>query len=173
MMVELANGKEVVSRHTVGNLDFELGGNLTTAYFRTLPVGVYDGILGMDWLTTNRASIHYAQGTFSFIDNQGQESLVQGHNGRPKARLCKAKRQLKGYRAGDQIFVIKLNKIEEPEESTKPMWLQEFFDVFPEDLTELPPKREIDHDIEVIPGSEPISKRPYMMSLPEAIELKE
>ena len=69
MTVELANGKEVISRHTVGNLDFELGGKPMIAHFRTLPVGVYDGILGMDWLTVNRASIHCAQGTFSFIDN--------------------------------------------------------------------------------------------------------
>ena len=71
MTVELANGEEVVSRHMVGNLDFELGGCFTTAYFKTLPVGVYDGILGMDWLTANRVSIHCAQGTFSFLDNQG------------------------------------------------------------------------------------------------------
>ena len=80
---------------------------------------------------------------------------------------------LKGYRAGDQIFIVKLNKVEEPEETTEPMLLQDFSDVFPEDLTELPPEREIDHDIEVFPGSEPISKRPYKMLLPEAIELKE
>ena len=53
------------------------------------------------------------------------------------------------------------------------MWLQEFSDVFPEDLTKLPPKREIDHDIKVFSGSEPISKRPYKMSLIEAIKLKE
>ena len=31
----------------------------------------------------------------------------------------------------------------------------------------------MDHEIEVFPGSEPVSKRPYKMSLPEAIELKE
>ena len=80
---------------------------------------------------------------------------------------------LKGYRARDQIFIVKLNKVEEPEGSTEPMWLQEFSDVFPEDLIELPPKREIDHDIEVFQGSEPISKTPYKMSLPEAIKLKE
>ena len=95
MTVELANGKEVISRHTVGNLDFELGGKPTTAYFRNLLVGVYDGILGMDWLTANRASIHCAQGTFSFIDNQGQESLVQGHNGRPKAPAMQGKNTAK------------------------------------------------------------------------------
>ena len=40
MTVELANGKEVLSRHTVGTIDFELGGKATSAEFRTLPVGV-------------------------------------------------------------------------------------------------------------------------------------
>ena len=35
MIVELANGKEVISRNAVGNLNFELGGNPTSAFFRT------------------------------------------------------------------------------------------------------------------------------------------
>ena len=65
MTVELANGKEVLSNHAVGTINFELGGKNTAAFFRTLPVGVYDGILGMDWLRANHASIHCAQGTFS------------------------------------------------------------------------------------------------------------
>ena len=68
MTVELANGKEVLSKHTVGTIEFELGGKITSAEFRTLLVGVYDGILGMDWLIANHASIHCAQGSFSFWD---------------------------------------------------------------------------------------------------------
>ena len=58
MTVEMANGKEVLSRTAVGYLSFELGGSSTSAYFRVLPVGVYDGILGMDWLRSRRANIH-------------------------------------------------------------------------------------------------------------------
>ena len=54
-----------------------------------------------------------------------------------------------------------------------PEWLSEFRDIFPEELTQLPPSREVDHEIEVIPGSSPVSRRPYKMSLPDAIELKE
>ena len=69
--------------------------------------------------------------------------------------------------------MVKLNKIKESENEAEPMWLQDYADVFPEDLTNLPPPREIDHGIEIFPGSEPVSKRPYKMSLPEAIELKE
>ena len=66
MTVELANGKEVISWHTVGTVDFELGGKTTSAFFRTLPIGLYDGILGMDRLTKNCASIHCAQGSLTF-----------------------------------------------------------------------------------------------------------
>ena len=45
MTVELANGKEVLSNHAMGTINFELGGKTTADFFRTLPVGVYDGIL--------------------------------------------------------------------------------------------------------------------------------
>ena len=37
----------------------------------------------------------------------------------------------------------------------------------------MPPGRDIDHEIELIPGATPIAKSPYKMSVPEAIELKE
>ena len=37
MTFELANGKEVISRHTVGNLDFELGEKPT----KRLTLGLY------------------------------------------------------------------------------------------------------------------------------------
>ena len=173
LVVELANGKEVLTQHSAGQVKFELGGYSTSAQFRTLPLGVYDGILGMDWLIENQAHIHCAQGNFSFIDSKGNEVLVQGKNGRPQAHLVKASRLLKGLRKGQQIFAVKLNKVEESDTNLCPDWLKEYADVFPEDLTNLPPSREVDHEIETIPGCEPISKRPYKMSLPEAIELKE
>lgn len=173
MTMELANGKEVLSQHTVGSIEFELGGKTTSTEFRTLPLGVYDGILGMDWLVANHANVHCAQGSFSFRDGQGQETLVQGKNGKPTAKLTKASRMLRGLRSGQQIYVVKLNKVEQKEGQTDPSWLHKFSNIFPEDLTNLPPSRDIDHEIEIIRGSEPVSKRPYKMSLPEAIELKE
>ena len=49
--------------------------------------------------------------------------------------------------------------------------VKEFSDVFPEDLPGIPPDREIDFQIELAPGTEPISKAPYRMAAP--LELKE
>ena len=48
----------------------------------------------------------------------------------------------------------------------------EFPDVFPEELPGLPPNREIEFKIELLPGTAPISRRPYRMPPNELAELK-
>jgi hypothetical protein len=44
--------------------------------------------------------------------------------------------------------------------------------VFPEDLPGMPPDRDIKFSIELIPGTAPISKRPYRMDVKDLAELK-
>nr|GFD40759.1 putative reverse transcriptase domain-containing protein [Tanacetum cinerariifolium] len=39
--------------------------------------------------------------------------------------------------------------------------VSEFPDVFPDELRGIPPVREVEFNIELIPGAEPISKAPY------------
>jgi len=48
----------------------------------------------------------------------------------------------------------------------------EFPNVFPEELLGLPPQREIDFEIELVPGAHPISKAPYRMAPMELKELE-
>ncbi len=69
----------------------------------------------------------------------------------------------------------------EPKETTKLVTsakcikqvLEEFLDVMPEKLPEdLPPRRRVDHAIEVMPGVAPPAKAPYRMSHEELKELK-
>ena len=50
--------------------------------------------------------------------------------------------------------------------------VRDFPDVFPEDLPAIPQDREIDFQIELAPGTEPISKAPYRMAPLELKELK-
>ena len=48
----------------------------------------------------------------------------------------------------------------------------EFLDVFLNELLGLPPDRDIEFKIELIPGTTPISQRPYRISSNELAELK-
>jgi hypothetical protein len=48
----------------------------------------------------------------------------------------------------------------------------EFPDVFPDDLPGLPPDQDVEFKIELLPGTAPISRRPYRMPPNELAELK-
>jgi hypothetical protein len=50
--------------------------------------------------------------------------------------------------------------------------VHEFLDVFPEDLPGMSPDRDIELIIDLVPGTTPISKRPYRMPANELAELK-
>jgi hypothetical protein len=48
----------------------------------------------------------------------------------------------------------------------------EYPNVFPDDLLGMPPERDIEFIIDLLPGTAPIAKRPYRMSVGELEELK-
>nr|GFB62612.1 putative reverse transcriptase domain-containing protein [Tanacetum cinerariifolium] len=51
--------------------------------------------------------------------------------------------------------------------------VSEFPEVFPDELPGIPPVHEVEFNIELIPGAEPISKAPYRMALVKLKELKD
>jgi hypothetical protein len=50
--------------------------------------------------------------------------------------------------------------------------VQDYPDIFSEELPGMPPDRDIEFLIELLPGTPPISKRPYRMPVNELVELK-
>ena len=50
--------------------------------------------------------------------------------------------------------------------------VSEFLDVFPDELPGLPPDRDVEFKIKLVPGTAPISRRPYWMPPNELAELK-
>ena len=81
----------------------------------------------------------------------------------------------KCMRKGCQLYAIQVgftnSKENTPLIKNIPI-VQEFMDVFPEEIPGLSPRRDIDFTIELISGASPISRTPYQMSIPELTELK-
>jgi hypothetical protein len=50
--------------------------------------------------------------------------------------------------------------------------VNEYPDVFPDELPGIPPDRDVEFLIDLLPGTGPIAKRPYPMSTDELKELK-
>ena len=80
----------------------------------------------------------------------------------------------KFYRKGFQLYAAHI--LEATEDGTPRLEdyqvLQEFKDVFPDEILGLPPKRDTDFVIELVQGAPPVSKTPYRMSTLEMLELK-
>ncbi|GJV75165.1 putative reverse transcriptase domain-containing protein [Tanacetum coccineum] len=109
----------------------------------------FDVILGMDWLASHRATIDCYARTVIFGNVRQPEFVYHGSSPLKSVKLISAMKA--------QIFLCSC----------------EFADVFPDELPGLPPAREIEFGIELIPGAEPISKAPYRMAPVELKELKE
>jgi hypothetical protein len=76
---------------------------------------------------------------------------------------------------GCQVYAIQVTNLLEKEDNPKLEYffvLREFRDMFVDERPKLPPIREIDFSIYLLPGSASVSKAPYQMSLPELTELK-
>ena len=168
----LANGSLILADEQVLELSFLRGGNPTSQEFRILKMGKFQGILGMDWLRKNKARINCGQGIVLFLLNNGQNIEIDGRFGKKLLWVVKSSKIIKGFKKGLPIYVLKLNKLEQVEGGSELEWLSKYRDIFPEELTNLPPKTELVHEIELIPGAQPIAIVPYKMSPSKALELK-
>jgi hypothetical protein len=59
------------------------------------------------------------------------------------------------------VFIMEAKSIEDV------LVVREYPDVFPKELPGMPPDRDIEFVIDLIPGTSPIAKRPYRMATPE------
>ena len=84
--------------------------------------------------------------------------------------MIKARKSLRKGCQGYLAYVI--NKEAEPDELQQIPVVREFGDVFPKELPRLPPEREIEFSVELLPSTSPISIVPYQMAPTELKELK-
>ena len=84
----------------------------------------------------------------------------------------------KGVRKNEETFLpaLKINEAPKDMSEIPPKVLdvlESFKDVMPSKLPkQLPPKREVDHKIELVPNVQPLARTPYRMSPPELEELR-
>nr|AAM74253.1 Putative retroelement [Oryza sativa Japonica Group]AAP52347.1 retrotransposon protein, putative, Ty3-gypsy subclass [Oryza sativa Japonica Group] len=107
-----------------------------------------DVILGMDWLSRHRGVIDCANRKVTLTSSNGE--TVSFFVSSPKYH-------------GVILNQVALQEI--------PI-VQDYPDVFPEDLPGMPPKRDIEFRIDLVPGTNPIHKRPYRMAANELAEVK-
>lgn len=140
-----------------------------------LPLGSYDVLIGTDWLEKCCSIINYNTKTICCKDELRKEQEMQGIQRPVRIRPITASQLEKCIRKGCQIYAIQVGYANTKDKTATlesiPV-IREFAYVFPEDIPGLPPKRDIDFTIELVPGATPVSRAPYRMSMPELTESK-
>ena len=128
-----------------------------------LPFREFDLILGMYWLSKHRAIIDCDKKTIVLRCSDQSEVIVHGVRSDPMSNVILAMQARRLLRKGCKRGQIELENI---------LVVNDFLDVFPEELLGIPPIREVDLSIEILLGTSPTSRAPYRMAPTELKELK-
>nr|GEX95330.1 putative reverse transcriptase domain-containing protein [Tanacetum cinerariifolium] len=144
-------------------------------------MGSFDVIIGMDWLVKYHAVIVWDEKLVRVPF--GDEILIfhcdrsnNGHESQLNIISCtKTQRYLL---KGCPIFLAHVT-IKEAEDKSREKRLedvpivQDFLEVFPEDLPGIPPTRQVEFQIDLVPGAELVAREPYRLAPSEMKELSD
>nr|GEX47054.1 hypothetical protein [Tanacetum cinerariifolium] len=93
------------------------------------------------------------------VNMQGHKIIIYGDKRKGEYKLCSVMNSMRYLSRGCQAFMAHViyTNFEKKNEKDVPI-VNEFLDVFPEDLPGIPPERQVEFRIDLIPGATPIAK---------------
>jgi hypothetical protein len=156
-MIISSPGGDLPTRQLCPKVNLKIRGVDFVANLIVLESKGIDIILGMDWLSQHKVCIDCGKKYIKMTTLDGKELEFVTEP------VVTAK--------GDANHA-KVNQMEASQGFVVPV-VNEFPNVFPEELPGMPPDQDIEFVIELEPGTAPIYKTPYRMANPELDELKE
>jgi hypothetical protein len=156
-MIVSSSGGDMHARHVCPKVNILIRGVELIANLIVLESKGIDVILGMNWLSKHKGMINCAKKAPRLTTSSGKEVEYVAEN------------LVTDKVASNRIVLNHLDAASTLDIRT----VSEFPDVFLEELPGIPPDREIEFVIELVPSTAPIFKRPYRMAANQLAELKE
>jgi hypothetical protein len=145
-----SSGGDMPAKQLCPKVNLKIRGVDFVANFIVLESKGIDVILGIDWLSKHKVLIIYAKKSIKLTTSDGKEmEFVAEPVVIAKGVANRAKVNQLDVCQGPMVSVV-----------------NEFPDVFPDELPGVPPDRDIEFVIELMPGSTPIYRNPYRMATP-------
>ncbi|GJX29078.1 putative reverse transcriptase domain-containing protein [Tanacetum coccineum] len=179
--VELADGRIIGLNTILRGCILNLLNHPFNINLMLVELGSFGAIIGMDWLAKYQAIIVCTEKIVRIP--LGNETLIvhgdesnQGHETRLHIILYSKTQEymLKGC----PVFLahITTNEVEDKSEKKRledVSIVRDFPEVFPEDLQGLPLTRQVEFQIDLVPGAAPVARAPYRLAPSEMKELAE
>ncbi|GJW08412.1 putative reverse transcriptase domain-containing protein, partial [Tanacetum coccineum] len=178
--VELADGKSLTTNTILRGCTLNLQNHLFEIDLLPIELGSFDVIVGMDWMAEHRAEVVCYE-KYIRVPYKNDMLIIQGERSGIKSEsrleVISSIRTQKYIDQGCQVFLIQMTKEEKAETPERRIEdvpiVRDFPEVFPEDLPGLPPTRQVEFHIELIPGAAPVARAPYRLAPAEMKELAE
>ncbi|GKD83246.1 putative reverse transcriptase domain-containing protein, partial [Tanacetum coccineum] len=177
--VELADGRISETNIVLRGCSLGLLGHPFDIDLMLVELDSFDVIIGMDWLAKYHALI-VCDEKIICIPYGDEVLIIRGDdfNGGSKSKLniISCTRTQKYMQKGCQVYLAQVtskkneDKSEEKRLEDVPI-IQEFPEVFPEDLHVLPPARQVEFQIDLVLGAAPVARAPYRLAPAELQEL--
>ena len=172
-VVGLPNGDKIVGNRMLADFPITIEGRDFNAELIIIPLMPQDLILGMDWMIRHGAVLDFNRRVVT-ISSDGKfvckfRGRLPSDEGR-EINMIQAARLLGQDCTG---FICYLESADETVSTLSDIPIvQDFPDVFPDEIPGLPPRRFVEFNIDLEPGTSPLSKAPYRMAPLEMKELK-
>ncbi|GJQ96952.1 putative reverse transcriptase domain-containing protein [Tanacetum coccineum] len=177
--VELADGRIIGVNTILMGCTLNFRNHPFNINLMPVEMGSFDVIIGMDWLSKYSAVIDCAKKIVRIPS--GSEILIvrgdgcsEGH--RTRLNIISCTKVQKYLLKGSYVFLAHVttkeieNKSKKKQVQDVPI-IKKFPKVFPEDLPGLPPTRQVEFQIDLVPGAAPVARAPYRLAPSEMKEL--
>ncbi|KAI3814120.1 hypothetical protein L1987_18867 [Smallanthus sonchifolius] len=170
--IELANGKLIETGEVFRGCTLCLENRTFSIDLLPVELGSFDIVIGMDWLTKNRAEIVCFEKIVRIPLPSGEILSIQGERCITMLKTINCMKTYKYLRKGYCAFLAHIveKKPEERRLEDIPV-VRDYSEVFPEDLPGIPPSRQVEFRIDLVPGAAPVARSPYRLAPSEMQEL--
>ncbi|GKA09494.1 putative reverse transcriptase domain-containing protein [Tanacetum coccineum] len=136
-----------------------------------IKLGSFDVVIGMDWLSKYHARIIFDEKVVH-IPIDGETLIIRGDRSKTRLNLISCIKTERYISRGCQVSVAQIMKKKPNKKRLEDILvIKEFPEVFLEDLPGLPPVRQVEFQIDLIPRAAPVACAPYRLALLEMQEL--
>ncbi|GJX96335.1 putative reverse transcriptase domain-containing protein [Tanacetum coccineum] len=179
--VELADGKLIMINTIIRGCALNFLNHPFNINLLPVELGSFDIIIGMDWLSKYHAVIDCAEKIVRIP--WGNETLIvhgnesNQENG-TRLNIISCTKTHKYLLKGHHVFLANITAKETEDRSGEKRLedvpiVRDFPKVFPEELSGLPPTRQVEFQIDLIPSAAPVARAPYRLAPSEIKELSE
>ncbi|XP_073270145.1 uncharacterized protein [Primulina huaijiensis] len=173
--VTVPSAEHMISSSVVKDVELKLQKYIIRADLIVLPTPEFDIILGMDCLTLNVSTIDFRRRTVSIRPPNEKAFIFEAAQNNQMPHIISCMRAKKLIQKGCQNFLVSI--ISAPDIDSRSIEnvkvVKDFSDVFLDDVSGIPPEREVEFIIELKPATMPISKAPCILAPVELKELKD